>query len=176
MNVCCPCVRKPWDTRTKMKLVKIGMTVGIGCMSLHLWERHLVHYLEVLVNGRIQETPKPQRCLGKSCHQPPLAGDEKSNPNHKTPMTTEPVDITPEPTTQGNKQLKMDQFLTKDEEHTRGSTEKTCQPTISKSQPLGTSSREQLLQQTTLQILQNPEQNRNYMPYHRHSVPFYAQH
>ena len=46
---------------------------------------------------------------------PPVAEDENSNPNHKTPTMTETVDNTPEPITQVNKQLTMDQFLTKNE-------------------------------------------------------------
>ena len=91
--------------------------------------------------GWIQETKYLRDVLVRAAI-PPLAGDEKSNPNHKTPTMTETVDNTPEPITQVNKQLKMDQFLTKNEKLTNGSTEKICQPTISKTQPQGTSMKE----------------------------------
>ena len=111
----------PNDTSVKVIVFKNWEILGTSCTTTHIHQKKLIvvyrrpkYFRDVLIRAAI----------------PPLAGDEKSNPNHKTPMMTEPVDMTTNPTTQGNI-LKMDQFLIKNEEHTRSSTETICQPTIS---------------------------------------------
>ena len=71
---------------------------------------------------------------------PPQAGDEKLNPNYTPPKITELATTNQESKVPGDK-LKMDQFLTKQEDYAWGTILEAAQPSTSKPKPLGTSTK-----------------------------------